>query len=161
MTVVAFTGHRPKDLGGYGDLKAFDARLVKFAEGVLIRLPLLTEVISGMAEGWDMAVAEAAANLGVPFRAAIPFEGQERRWSGYSQMRYRRLRLLAHDEVVLKPFADRAFYRDRDEWMVDNASALCALWSGKTFGGTFNTVEYARRWCVPTLNVWPSWVAFN
>lgn len=161
MTVVAFTGHRPKDLGGYHDLPKLDDRLTRFACVVLMRTHGLTEVISGLAEGWDMAVAEAAVQLGIPFRAAVPFEGQERLWSGYSQMRYRRLRVQACDEIVIGPFADRGFYQKRDEWMVDNAGALGALWCGKRTGGTFNTVEYARRWCVQTVNYWSSWTAFN
>ena len=37
-------------------------------------------VISGMALGWDQAVARATADLGIPWVAAITFEGQESKW---------------------------------------------------------------------------------
>jgi hypothetical protein len=33
-----------------------------------------------MARGWDLALAKAAVELGLPLFAAIPFVGQESRW---------------------------------------------------------------------------------
>lgn len=165
MTVTyAFTGHRPKDLGMKrgGDLRALDERLVRFAKGVIHNTLLPdAEIISGLAEGWDMAIAEAAVDCGLRLIVAVPFEGQERYWSSYSQGRYRRLRAQAHDEHVIGPFPDTRFYKKRNEWMVDNGDCLGALWSGKTTGGTWHAVDYAHRWCVPVIQLWKAWIGFH
>ncbi len=95
--VVAGTGHRPHGLGGYGG-EAF-RRLV-----VLARRALAEHrpdwVVSGMALGWDQALAEAALDLGLPLVAALPFEGQAARWPEVSQQRYRRI-LARADRVVV------------------------------------------------------------
>ena len=50
-----------------------------------------SEVISGMALGWDMALAQAAINLGIPFIAAVPFIGQENMWIKKTQEYYKEL----------------------------------------------------------------------
>ena len=72
--IIAATGHRPDKLGGYGSIVA--DRLFHLAYETLEELAP-TLVISGMALGWDMAVAEAAFCLDIPFHAYRPFEGQE------------------------------------------------------------------------------------
>ena len=62
--IVAGTGHRPNKLGGYNN-ESF-LKLVNIAEDALKQMEV-TEVISGMALGWDMALAQAAINLNIPF----------------------------------------------------------------------------------------------
>jgi len=86
---LAGTGHRPDKLGGW-DVPAAHGRVIDLGLAVLEQLEP-SEVMSGMACGWDMALAEAAVMKGVPFVAAIPFEGQESRWSSFYQKQYRRL----------------------------------------------------------------------
>jgi len=75
--ILSGTGHRPDKLGGYSD-SAFD-NLVKIAEDYL-KESKPDKVISGMALGWDQALAEACVNLNIPFIAAVPFKGQESKW---------------------------------------------------------------------------------
>lgn len=70
---IAFTGHRPDKLGGYSP--EADRRLVAFARRLVVALQARyapERFISGMALGWDMAVAEACASKGLPFIAAVP-----------------------------------------------------------------------------------------
>lgn len=86
--VVAGTGHRPNKLGGYSK-EAFK-KLVDIAEKAL-RQVKVTEVISGMALGWDMALAQASINLNIPFIAAVPFKGQEIKWNKEIQIYYQEL----------------------------------------------------------------------
>lgn len=43
-----------------------------------------------------------------------------------------------------------------NEWMVDRAGRIAALWDG-SWGGTFNCLNYARRRGVPIDNLWDRW----
>jgi uncharacterized phage-like protein YoqJ len=56
---------------------------------------------------------------------------------------------------MLSPGLNRAMQR-RNEWMVDRADKLVALWDG-SWGGTFNCIEYARKKGVPFDNLWARW----
>jgi uncharacterized phage-like protein YoqJ len=83
---VAGTDHRPQKLGGFSP--AVDTRLRDLARSWLSE-HRPDEVVSGMALGWDMALAEAVLELGLPLSAAVPFVGQESKWPAPSQKRYR------------------------------------------------------------------------
>lgn len=153
---VAFTGHRPTKLGGYGD--SVFGRLVTLAEDYL-RENDAAYAISGMALGWDQAAAVAALNLGIPLLAAIPFVGQESRWPLSSQILYReRLARATWIQVVCPGTHSAAAFQQRNEWMVDNGSKLAALWDG-SLGGTRNCVKYAADNDRPYDNLWPRWSA--
>lgn len=149
--IVAGTGHRPNKLGGYGTEAR--NRLVNLATDVL-RKRQPQRVISGMALGWDQALAVAACALDLPWTAAVPFEGQERAWPESSQREYRELLSLADDVVVVSPggYASWKMQR-RNQWMVDHADLVLALWDGSP-GGTGNCVDYVRRTNKPLLNYW-------
>ena len=44
----------------------------------------------------------------------------------------------------------------RNEWMVNNADRVVALWNG-TPGGTTGTVNYAKQQGIPIDNLWDKW----
>ena len=97
-----------------------------------------------MALGVDQWAAHIAHKLGIPFIAAIPFEGQEKAWPEKSQKVYRLLRKLADEEVIVSPGDySAAKMQVRNEWMVDHCDTLIAVWNG-TSGGTGNCVKYAK-----------------
>lgn len=150
---LAGTGHRPEKLGGY--TAAVAERLFDLARAVLVR-EAPTKVISGMALGWDTALALAALDLGIPLLAAVPFAGQERKWPVPSQEIYRAI--IARAEVVVVCEGGYAPWKlqKRNEWMVDNADALIALWDGSS-GGTANCVAYAAPRGIRMVNVWSTW----
>ena len=93
--------------------------------------------------------------MGIPFIAAVPFEGQESRWPRQHQDEFRALLDKAERvEVVCPgPYANWKFLK-RDEWMVDECTKLLALWDGVKDGGTWHTVQYARAIGRPRLNLW-------
>lgn len=158
--IIAATGHRlgPK-LGGY------DGK-TRLALGGLATEYLSRErpdkVISGMALGWDQAVAAACVALGIPFIAAVPFEGQEGRWPTEARERYARLLDCAvRVEIILdlqygSTSEINKAMQARNEWMVDRADKMVALWDG-SWGGTFNCVRYAEAKNVPIDNLWNRW----
>lgn len=153
--IVAGTGHRPDKLGGHG----VQTRLA--LGGLATEYLSQTQpekVISGMALGWDQALAGAAVALRIPFIAAVPFEGVEQHWPTEAQARFHRL-LAAAAEVVFVCDAQGPFKRAfqvRNEWMVDRADRMVALWDG-SWGGTFNCVRYAEKKGVPIDNLWARW----
>jgi uncharacterized phage-like protein YoqJ len=141
--IVAGTGHRPDKLGGYSD-EAFN-KLVEIAE-TTFKKTNPSEVISGMALGWDMALAQAAVNMGIPFIAAIPFLGQENMWIKKTQEYYKELLSKASRIEIVCEGGYAAFkMQKRNEWMVDNSDVVLAMYNGDTSGGTYNCVKYATN----------------
>lgn len=155
--IVAGTGHRPDKLGGYENR-------TRLALGGLATEYLSRKkpdlVISGMALGWDQALAGAAIALGIPLCAIIPFEGQERKWPEDAQARYARLLASAGEVVVASPWPSTSAMQKRNEMMVDRADRVVALWDG-SWGGTFNCVKYAEKTRVPIDHLWNRWSLEN
>lgn len=148
---IAGTGHRPNKLGGYSP-EVFST-LVGVAKDALIEVQP-TKVISGMALGWDTALAVAARELNIPFIAAVPFFEQPSAWPQASQDMYHGLLASASDVVYV---CDKGYapwkMQIRNEWMVDHCDVVLALWDG-TSGGTGNCIAYADKVKKPIHNIW-------
>lgn len=155
--IVAGTGHRPPTLGlsySWEDKKF----LASFALDELRAIPNISKVITGMAQGWDQALAMASIELGIPFIAAVPFEGQQAKWPVYAIDEYEDILARAEKVMVVTPggYANWKFGR-RDRYMVDNCDIVLAIWSGIK-SGTGITVEYAKSKKVPIVNAWNNWL---
>jgi uncharacterized phage-like protein YoqJ len=144
--ILGITGHRPPGLGCSYDIpnptydKVYQALQEKFKE------LKVEKVISGMALGTDQWAAVAAMDLGIPFVAAVPFEGQESKWPEESQKKFRFLLDSAVEVVVVSPGGyspEKMHIRDR--WIVDNSNALLGVWNGIRHGGTYGTIRYAEK----------------
>lgn len=147
--ILSVTGHRPNKLGGYSP-EAY-RKLLALAMNQVIKLqPSL--VITGMALGWDTAIAEACFQLNVPYLAAVPFKGQECLWPALSQYKYRNLLFHAQEVVIVSTGSYSAGKMNkRNRFMVDKADSVLALWDG-TQGGTGNCVAYAKLKGKPIIN---------
>ena len=149
--VIAGTGHRPARLGFYS-IEAFD-NLVKIADRWLEENKP-ERVISGMAIGWDMALAQATINRNIPLTCAIPFRGQENKWNTTSKNLYHHIISKAENVVyVCEAGYDASKMQIRNEWMVDHCDVLLAMWDGST-GGTFNCIKYAKKRKKPIVNIY-------
>ena len=149
--IVSGTGHRPNKLGGYST-EAFK-NLCNLADFIVKELKP-DMVISGMALGWDQALAMAAILNNIPFTAAIPFQGQQNAWPDRSRMIYCNLLEKASKQVVVCDGGYAAWkMQRRNEWMVDNADKVIALWDGSD-GGTANCVNYASKVGKEVINYW-------
>lgn len=150
---VAVTGHQPGLLGGYGDDVA--ARLVALA-AAWIAENRPAEIISGMAAGWDMAVAEAAVEAGVPLVAVLACPGQNQAWPEAARARFERV--VARASLVHVMPGGPGMWTKRDAWVLARGERVLALWSGVP-GGTERAVEKAARLGKPVDNLWPAWSA--
>lgn len=108
-----------------------------------------TNFISGYALGADQLFAESVIELkrlSYPVRlvAAVPFKSQCSNWPQKSQIKYRELLGKADEVVIVSPGEySSAKMQKRNEWMVDRADLVLAVWNGAQSGGTFNCVKYA------------------
>lgn len=154
--IIAGTGHRPDKLGGYSDDNF--KKLVVIAEKWLKEFDA-TKVISGMALGWDQALAQAAINLEIPLVAAIPFKNQDKVWQYNSKKYYKELLAKASEINNVSGMEDYKieYMQRRNEWMVDNCDILLAMFDG-TSGGTAKCVRYAELKNKKLLNIYPDYI---
>ena len=152
--IVSGTGHRPDKLGGYSDRV-----LNRLIDLVTLELQELKpdRVISGVAIGFDTALAIAAIRLNIPITCAVPFAGQEKMWPPESKVRYAKILSKAEQVVIVSSGTYSATKMQvRNEYMVDRCTLLLALWNG-TSGGTANCIEFATKSNKRILNLWDKW----
>lgn len=154
--VLGVTGHRPHKLVPKPRCysKPFRVQLTQFATGWLRELKP-EQVISGMALGWDQAVAVAAIKLNIPLVAAVPFQGQDARWPTSSQRLYRQILARAHHINVISPggYSLRAM-QARNEWIVNHSHQLLALCNPARPGGSQHCLAYAHQRHIPITHCW-------
>lgn len=145
--IIAGTGHRTEKLFPDAEdpysSELFDDLMVVIQE----EIPEETElIISGMALGFDQALAATAFMVGIPFIAAIPFKGFHETWPIGSRNRYASI-LENASQVVEVSYGDYKPWKmqRRNEWMVDRCDTLLAMWDRKPNGGTYNCIKYAMK----------------
>ena len=144
-------------------LKRFRTASTVFGVGILLVLVYalgFRTFLSGMAVGFDLAAAEAVLELrervpGVRLVAAVPFRGQEMRFSPADRERFRRVLAEADSVEVLAPAYHRGCYAVRNDFLVDNARVLVAWYDGSP-GGTRYTVRRALGRGLEVVNLCPA-----
>jgi uncharacterized phage-like protein YoqJ len=159
---IAFTGHRPKDLPLNSESwirvaleNAVDVQIRKAKEkGEIV------EFFTGMAIGVDQIAAEICIKKrkkGEPVKvhAAIPFKGQQWKWSQQAQRQYNELLSLCDEVHVVCEKSSVVAFHKRNEYMVNNSEKVVAVWTGKETGGTASCIEYAKKRNRPILQINP------
>lgn len=136
LFIVGGTGHRAY------------CEEVDIAEVIMSINP--TSIISGMADGWDIALAKSSLNLNIPLAAAIPFHGHEKKGE-YQDILNNTLTSAYY--ICSEGYEVWKLHR-RNEWMADRANLMLAFWDGNKKGGTFNCIEYCRKKNIPWINLW-------
>ena len=157
-----FTGYRPEKLPW--KLAEDDARAnaLKYRVFDMVEAAYQsghTHFICGMARGADFYFCEAVLSLKeerpeVTIEAAIPFVKQASAWQESDKKRYFHLLSQCDYETVLGEEYSAGCMRRRNEYMVDNANMLIAVFDGKP-GGTMQTVNYARKQMIKILEISP------
>ncbi|WP_341530098.1 SLOG family protein [Nostoc sp. UHCC 0302] len=164
--IIARTGHRTKKLGGYNE--EIFIRLVALSKASLLKMQA-TEVISGMALGFDQALAIAAIELQIPLIAAVPFKGQDELWSEQDKECYESIlfqtKAIVYVDKTREYSTEHSGYNPqkmhkRNQYIVDHCDEVLALYDSSD-GGTGNCIKYAESLGKPVLNVWKSWVKYR
>jgi uncharacterized phage-like protein YoqJ len=145
--IVAGTGHRPEDGAGEEVVRA------KIFPTLRYKRPDV--VISGMAAGFDLWLADEARKEGIEVWAAKPWTGHKAR-KGDEELY---ATIIDYASKIVNVVESESFpgawcYHKRNEWMVDNCDRVIAyLNPEKEKGGTFACVKYARG-KKPIRNIW-------
>lgn len=154
--IVAGTGHRSKKLLSY--TKNLDSVLLKLALDYFNEQKEITRIISGMALGWDQAIAKAGIEIGIPVIGAVPFTGQESVWPDFCKKDYYRILDHCQEVIIISEGSySSAKYQIRNEWMVDHCNFVLALWDGSG-GGTGNCIDYCKKVRIPYINMWDDFI---
>lgn len=146
-SIICITGHRPEKLD---DIEWVESALKKVMQELHP-----AHLIQGMAAGVDILSAEVAHELGVTYTAAKPWAGHNAR--GADRERYAKIIADAEHVVDVNPsreYIGPHLYQKRNEWMVDHATVIVAVWDG-TSGGTKNCVLYAKKKELPMIRINP------
>lgn len=152
---VTGTGHRPHLLpGGYDNIEnnmnimrdVIGKKIDSFKDKDLV-------IISGMALGWDTALAQVALEKNIPLVAAIPFPKQHIKWNDRSKNIYKDIIDKAFHVEVIQNYYSHWAMQKRNEWMVDHCDSILACWNRQSKSGTANCVRYAIKKDVKVVNL--------
>lgn len=146
-TLITVTGHRPLKLHGL-DVDAFALEVFRH------------HAPAGVEFNIGMACAKACATLRIPFRAFVPFEGQENLWRPNVQTEYHRLLSRAEVVHVISKVSCTEAFKQRNRVMADNCVSVWALWDGSN-GGTGHAVSYALAQGCKVWNCWGSFLEWS
>ena len=148
----SFTGHRPAKLPWKYD--ELDIRCIAFKEKLNAVVEAVYEsginhFITGMAMGCDLYCAEAVIALRrlhpeITLEAAVPYDGQEAKWSEAMRTRYKHILTECNAVTLIQDSYTPDCMMRRNRYMVDNSSVLIACYDGQ-YGGTWNTIKYAME----------------
>lgn len=150
--IVAGTGHRPENCEVESEVRTkarvklqYPSRQGKSA----------STFICGMAAGFDLWAGDEALNLGIEVIAARPWAGHPARRADrelYARLLDEAIKVV--NVVESKEYPGVWVYHNRDKWMVDNCDAVMAYWNGWEAGGTWGTVNYAKKVGKPIANIY-------
>lgn len=150
---VCFTGHRPEKISRCKkDIKADLEKEIRqaIADG-------LDVFITGMARGVDIWAAQIVLRLrdegmDIKLMCACPYDGFDRGWSSEWQKQYTDILESADFVKYVCPGYTRSCFQIRNEWMVNHATRVIAVFNGEK-GGTKNTIDYAHRVGIPVTYI--------
>lgn len=148
-----FSGHRPQQLPWKTNENDERCILLKKLLSEIIQQRIddgVTEFICGMARGTDMYAAEEvlkkkSVDNRIRLHTVLPCPQQADRWCEADRARYRKILQSCDEKTIISPIYTRDCMLARNRFMVDNASALIAVWNGTFNGGTAYTVRYAKK----------------
>jgi ribonuclease HI len=136
--VVAVFGHRPPELGGYGENDVVREARRQLTEILAAKKQMHPDlvVVSGLQLGAEQIGAEAARQAGVRYVAVQPYPEPDKVWPDESRRRYAELVGGAETVVLLEravpPTKQRAgsSLARRDAWLARQADEAVVVWDG-------------------------------
>lgn len=148
MTVISITGHRPEQINNFIWVQNALAEVFREVNPEL--------VIQGMAAGVDLLSAKVAYQEGYPFAAARPWATHTPRNDDVELYEWaldnaERIDIVDPAQSYVGPW----LYHKRNEFMVNQADVVVAVWNGDSKGGTAACVRYAKKVGKPIIQIDP------
>lgn len=148
-TTACFTGHRTYDGSRNEELATAIRRL--YDDGY-------RTFLCGMAVGFDLIAADVVLSLrnelkGLQVVAVVPFEGMQSRFSNSQRALFERVIGEADTVITLAERYTASCYMTRNNFLVDNSSAVIAYFTGEK-GGTAYTVRRAVKKLSLIVNIY-------
>ena len=111
----------------------------------------ITHFISGMALGVDMDFAVIVLNLRdeerypVTLECAIPCPDQALKWNAKDKLRYESILIRADEINLISNRYTPDCMLKRNRYMIDNSEIVIAAFNGIEKGGTWYTINYAKK----------------
>lgn len=151
---LCFSGHRPEKLPQSPE------------EMALLQMKLNEELLgshleghrtyyTGMCRGFDLLAAQNLLHLDKELElvAVVPYLGQEEGWSWVERNLYEEILDRASQVVVLNQNYKKGCYHQRNRYMVERSRTLLGYCNSRS-GGTFYTMNYARKIGVKVINLY-------
>ena len=150
---ACFTGHRPEKLTRSETVIRKDLE-IQICRAVADGLNIF---ITGMARGVDIWAAQTVLMLrnegwDVRLICACPYDGFESSWSQEWQIQYKEILVSADFVKYICEGYSRSCFQVRNEWMVNHAARVIAVFNGEK-SGTRNTIDYAAKVGVPIVRI--------
>ena len=153
MHRACFTGHRPEKL------TRTEKDIVRDLEKEIRQAIAdgLSVFITGMARGVDIWAAQIVLSLrnsgyDIKLICACPYDGFESGWSKDWQKQYKEILATADYVKYVCEGYSRSCFQIRNEWMVNHAARVIAVFNGEK-SGTKNTIDYAAKVDVPVVRI--------
>lgn len=141
---VSATGHRKGD---------FNQMYMLSRMWMILHKPGV--ICTGMAQGWDMAVACAAINLGIPVEAYVPFKEQCWRWPQRDyQLHAWILERCVKVEIVCSGIAPAEAFKLRNVRLVEVCDYMLAWYDGQGRSGTAHALNRAAERGIDFVNLY-------
>ncbi len=152
MNTCCFTGHR----------NLTEGQTIKIAQDLAWQIDKLikrgyTHFISGLSSDVEILSAQIVGsfrhkNKNLILEAAIPYRNRLK--SPDNEFKY----ALMHCNkvtVIQEKYAPGCFQK-KNKYMVDKSDIVIAIWDGRTSGGTYNTIKYAKSLEKEIIQINPS-----
>jgi uncharacterized phage-like protein YoqJ len=150
---IGVTGHRRLLARDLVVFKATSSLFQALAEEKVGVGNLSLEVNTGMALGFDQLVCDVCLELGIPYVAVVPCDGQDSLWNPAQKERYSMLLGKASRVVQVNPGPYEAWkMHARNGWIVNNSDEMIVHWDGFYQGGTGGCMKLVKSKKLPFKN---------
>jgi hypothetical protein len=143
--IIGVSGHRNFDVSKFN--------YVKFLEECVKNR--VTHVLNGAAGGFDIHVAEICSIVEISYDFYLPYSGYNIKGRLAAGVNKEVLNIYSEQEEYDNP----SCYHRRNRRIVDHCDLLFVYYDGRTSGGTYETIQYAKQINVPVINFYQDGVS--
>ena len=146
--ICCATGHSPKGFPFFRNEE--NSKFIAYKERLDREIVFLinegyTHFITGMADGADLDFAEniifhRKGKKVLHLEAALPYPPPLK----IQNIKKGKILLECDSKHIVSPYYHQRCMQNRNEYMVDKADIVLAIWNGMQSGGTWNTIKYAK-----------------